>query len=166
MPREQSEDLHPTIRPFKGQEDFSTTPQDIEDWYRHMLDRHKSLAELLEWKVTQLQWYKNTERLEHEYVVFTVQASKQPIELFLRIDRRSTAEQLRKERTEALVSKNDNMVLWIPSCTTDFIDVTTASPEIFRTRKGYHVENRKRRGRHSFQAQFYVQCPEIFIKKG
>ncbi|KAF8148871.1 hypothetical protein B0H34DRAFT_735652 [Crassisporium funariophilum] len=88
MPQEKNISLHP-VMPGLRYDGRDSHTQQIEYWARCLLIFHRSPASVSEWKVVQIQWYKEKLRVEHEYVVFTVQGKSPSDVLYLRFDRRA-----------------------------------------------------------------------------
>jgi len=100
---------HPALPPLRSSNRDSES-ESYESWSRHMVVfYHNPSKDITDWRVTEMRWYKNRGRLEHEYVVFTLQQwSAEPrVEFFLRFDRRSTSTVLAKEKTRAVIKQED-----------------------------------------------------------
>ncbi|PPQ73008.1 hypothetical protein CVT26_014684 [Gymnopilus dilepis] len=107
MPREPKiECPHPALPPLRGNgrdsesESYGTCSRNLVLYY------HNASKDVKDWTITEMRWYKNRRRLEHEYVVFTVQKTNDPAQLlFLRLDRRSTSTVLARKKTEAIIEQ-------------------------------------------------------------
>ena len=99
---------HPALSPLRGTNRDSES-QSFETWSRCLsIYYHNTLVDRKDWVVKEMRWFKNRNRLEHEYIVFVVQKSDDPtISLFLRFDRRSSSTALEKEKTNAVVRQED-----------------------------------------------------------
>ena len=113
MPRESKiECPHPALTPLRGA-DRDSESETYGNWSRHLiLYYHNATQDIKDWTISEMRWYKNKGRLEHEYIVFTIQKSAEPaIELFLRFDRRSTSTILAREKTTAVIKPEDFEVM-------------------------------------------------------
>ncbi|KAF9556532.1 hypothetical protein CPC08DRAFT_711130 [Agrocybe pediades] len=68
---------------------------EIENWFDMVCARNNSADDVKTFMVQQLDWYKNDVGFQHEYLVATIVRPKDE-RVFLRFERRSTSEQLKK----------------------------------------------------------------------
>ena len=107
IPREEiAVSPHPHIPALHGRKRDSS-PQNLSDWATSILAFHQSPAAVLEWQILSVQWFKNKSGLEHEYPIFTLRNKSSPnTEIYLRFDRRSSAEALEARKEEIVVHQD------------------------------------------------------------
>ena len=96
---------HPHIPALHNGKDGSS-PQNVADWATSILAFHQSPDSVLEWVIVSIRWFKNKSGLEHEYAIFTLQdKSASHTEIYLRFDRRSSAEALEPKREDIVMDR-------------------------------------------------------------
>ena len=97
---------HPHI-PALHSKNRDSSPQNLFDWATSILAFHQSPAAVVEWQIFSVQWFKNKSGLEHEYPIFTLRNKSSPnTEIYLRFDRRSSAEALEARKEEIVVHQD------------------------------------------------------------
>ncbi|KAF9555007.1 hypothetical protein CPC08DRAFT_712375 [Agrocybe pediades] len=79
-----------------------STVFEIENWFDMVCARNNSADDVKTFMVQQLDWYKNNVGFQHEYLVATI-AGPDNERVFLRFERRSTSEQLKKAQLGNIV---------------------------------------------------------------
>lgn len=97
---------HPHI-PALHSKKRDSSAQNLSDWATSILAFHQSPEAVLEWQISSIQWFKNKSGLEHEYPIFALRNKSNPdTQIYLRFDRRSSAEQLDAKKEEILVNRD------------------------------------------------------------
>ncbi|KDR74927.1 hypothetical protein GALMADRAFT_141240 [Galerina marginata CBS 339.88] len=103
MPKDPVEECPHNMVPRFESGGRDSKPLDITQWARSM----KLLSKPGDWEVTQMQWFKNTNGLEHEYLVIKVHSESLGVDLYLRFDRRATAEQIESRKLSRVVVEDE-----------------------------------------------------------
>ncbi|KAF9556592.1 hypothetical protein CPC08DRAFT_90004 [Agrocybe pediades] len=75
---------------------------EVEDWFKMVCAGNNSEDDVKAFMVQQLDWYKNGVGFEHEYLVATISGPENST-IYLRFERRSTSEQLKKAQLSNII---------------------------------------------------------------
>ena len=96
---------HPHI-PALHSRKRDSSPQNLSDWATSILAFHQSPEAVLEWQIQSVQWFKVKSGLEHEYPIFTLRNESDPnTKIYLRFDRRSSAEVLESKGKDIVIDR-------------------------------------------------------------